>query len=161
MGGMIAARYAQRYPEELAALVLSGPVLGTWRVLDWLEHERIPEQPIDPSTLSRDPAVGAAYLADPLIWHGPFKRPTLEAIERCLDTINFDRPLGDQMRCLWLHGEDDELVPLADTRTGMDRIRGLGFEEIIYPGARHEIFNETNSDEVLTDLVSFVQRVLG
>ena len=29
--------------------------------------------------LSRDPAVGEAYAADPLVWHGGWKRPTLEA----------------------------------------------------------------------------------
>jgi alpha-beta hydrolase superfamily lysophospholipase len=36
----------------------------------------------------------------------------------------------------------------------------MGFEERIYPGARHEVFNETNRDEVLADVVSFVRRVL-
>ena len=161
LGGMIAVRYAQRYPGDLAALVLSAPILGTWRGLDMLTHERIPDHPIDPGALSRDPAVGARYLADPLSWHGPFKRPTLLAIERCLDTINFDHPLGDLLPALWLHGEDDEFVPPADTRTGMDRVRGLNFDEVAYPGARHELFNETNSDEVLNDLISFVQQVLG
>ena len=30
MGGLIAARYAQRHGDGLAALVLSGPVVGTW-----------------------------------------------------------------------------------------------------------------------------------
>ena len=30
MGGLIAARYAQRYGDTLAALVLSGPLVGTW-----------------------------------------------------------------------------------------------------------------------------------
>lgn len=161
LGGMIAARYAQRYPSDLAALVLSGPVLGNWQALDQLEYDEIPDAPIDVAALSRDERVGAAYRADPLVWHGGFKRPTLEAIERCLHTIDFDHPLGDELPALWLHGEDDDLVPIADTRAGMDRIRGLGFEEIIYPGARHEVFNETNSEEVLADLTAFVRRVLA
>ena len=43
----------------------------------------------------------------------------------------------------------------------LDRIRGLRFEERIYPGARHEVFNETNSAEVLADVIGFVHRVLG
>ncbi|MFI2203557.1 alpha/beta fold hydrolase [Streptomyces sp. NPDC020192] len=30
MGGLIAARYAQRYGSELTALILSGPVIGAW-----------------------------------------------------------------------------------------------------------------------------------
>ena len=30
MGGLIAARYAQRYGDSLAAVVLSGPLVGAW-----------------------------------------------------------------------------------------------------------------------------------
>ncbi|WP_243658704.1 alpha/beta hydrolase [Tamaricihabitans halophyticus] len=161
LGGMIATRYAQRHRDELTALVLSGPVLGSWKALDLLKYEEIPEDPIDVSTLSRDPGVGSAYAADPLVWHGPFRRRTLWAIEKCLGTIDAHGPFGDDLPALWLHGGEDELVPIAETRTGIDRVRGLGFEEIEYPGARHEIFNETNSKQVLGDVVSFVHRVLG
>ena len=160
MGGMIAARYAQRYPEDLAALVLSGPLLGSWPGLDLLELDELPADPIDPAVLSRDPEVGAAYVADPLVWHGPLARPTLLAIDECLHTIDFDHPLGDDLPALWLHGEDDQLVPMVETRTGMDRIRGLKFEEAIYPGARHEVFNEINSVQVLGDLIDFVHRTV-
>ncbi|RRO15394.1 alpha/beta fold hydrolase [Saccharopolyspora rhizosphaerae] len=158
MGGMLAARYAQLHQEHLAALVLSGPVLGTWHALDLLEHDEIPDTPIDPATLSRDPEVGAAYLADDLVWHGPFKRATLRAIDDCLLAINEGPTL--EIPTLWVHGEDDELVPEADTRTGIDRIRGQDFHEHIYPCARHELFNETNKTEVMTDVRSFVERVL-
>jgi alpha-beta hydrolase superfamily lysophospholipase len=43
MGGLIAARYAQRYGSGLAALVLSGPVLGKWTpVISLLELDETP-----------------------------------------------------------------------------------------------------------------------
>jgi alpha-beta hydrolase superfamily lysophospholipase len=88
MGGMIAARYAQLHGDELTALVLSGPVLGRWEAADQLlALDPIPEVPIDPTTLSRDPAVGEAYAADPLVWHGSFQRTTLEALRTCLGRI--------------------------------------------------------------------------
>lgn len=161
LGGMIATRMMQCHPTEVAALVLSGPVLGNWHVLDLLGLQEIPPTVIDPSALSRDASVGAAYLADPLVWHGRLHRHTLAAIENCLHAIDFDHPLGDELPALWLHGDEDEVVPVAETRVGMDRIRGLRFEEIIYPGARHEVFNETNADEVLADVIAFVHRVLN
>lgn len=160
VGGAIAVRYAQRHPDKVAAMVLSAPVLGTWPALDLLEYEDIPDTPIDPATLSRDPSVGAAYAADPLVWHGPFKRPTLAALDQLLQTISFDRPLGDDLPVLWLHGDADELVDQADTRAGTDRVRGLGFEELTYPGARHELFNEVNRDEVLADVAAFTARAV-
>jgi alpha-beta hydrolase superfamily lysophospholipase len=161
MGGLIAARYAQRYGTELAALVLSGPVLGRWdAVTALLAVEEIPDVPIDPATLSRDPAVGAAYAADPLVWHGKFQRPTLEALSACLDRINATGSLGD-LPTLWLHGADDQLVPMDATSEGIERIRGTRFESKVYPQARHEIFNETNKDEVLGDVTAFIGRVLA
>ncbi|GAA5126384.1 alpha/beta hydrolase [Pseudonocardia adelaidensis] len=160
MGGMIAARYAQRYGHELAALVLSGPVLGRWdAATSLLTLDEIPDTPIDPDTLSRDPAVGKAYADDPLVWHGRFRRATLEALATCLDRIRSHGPLG-ALPTLWVHGGDDQLVPIDGTREGIDALRGVVFEEKVYPGARHEIFNETNKDEVLADVTRFIDRAL-
>ncbi len=156
MGGMIAARYAQLHGGGLAALVLSGPVLGRWATVDaLLAAEEIPDTPIDPSTLSRDPEVGRAYVADPLVWHGPFERTTVQALKTCIDTITAAGAVDD-VPVLWLHGEDDQLVPLDGTATGWSSLAGRGSSSKTYPGARHEVFNETNRDEVLGDVVDFV-----
>jgi alpha-beta hydrolase superfamily lysophospholipase len=169
MGGMIAARYAQRYGRatgdagdagEVAAVVLSGPVLGRWdAATSLLELEEIPDAPIDPDTLSRDPAVGKAYVDDPLVWHGRFRRSTLKALVRCLETIRAGGDLGD-LPTLWVHGEDDQLVPIDGTRSGIETLRGPRFTERTYPEARHEVFNETNRDEVLHDVARFIDRAL-
>lgn len=160
MGGMIAARYAQLHGAGLAALVLSGPMLGRPAALQMLsELDEIPDIPIDPDILSRDLMVGAAYAEDPLVWHGPFKRPTVEAMLRCLAEIEEAGPLG-AVPTLWLHGGDDMLVPEAETRAGIEKLRGAGLTEKIYPGARHEIFNETDKDAVLADVTAFLDRVL-
>jgi alpha-beta hydrolase superfamily lysophospholipase len=159
MGGTIATRYAQRHRPDLAGLVLSGPVLGRFAAIEQiLALPEIPDTPIDVTTLSRDPAVGAAYAADELVWHGPFRRPTLLAWRRVLADIAAGPPLGE-LPVLWVHGEDDALVPLTDTRGG---IAGLGASRLVertYPGARHELFNEINADEVLAEVTAFVERV--
>jgi alpha-beta hydrolase superfamily lysophospholipase len=159
MGGMIAARYAQLHGDELAGLVLSGPVLGTWSVAtDMLALEQIPGDPLDVSTLSRDPRVGEIYSADELVWHRPFKRQTLRALDLALRTINAGPKLGD-LPTLWLHGEEDQLVPLGETRAGIETLAFTNLEEVIYPQARHEVFNETNKDEILTKTAEFIDRV--
>ncbi|SDJ57086.1 alpha/beta hydrolase [Nonomuraea jiangxiensis] len=160
MGGLIATRYAQRYGDDLTALVLSGPVIGEWEVLTTLlAYEEPPHTPIDPATLSRDPSVGTAYEEDPLVWHGPFKRPTLEALATTLAEIAKSGRLG-ALPTLWVHGADDALVPLAGSRSGIEATKGPNLTERIYPGARHEVFNETNRDEVLDDVTTFVDRAL-
>lgn len=161
MGGTVAARYAQRYGRTLAAVVLSGPVLGSWEVLpQLLAMDEIPETPIDPAALSRDPAVGRDYAEDPLVWHGAFKRPTLEALQACIDSITEHGALGD-VPTLWLHGEADQVVPMDRTAEGIQKLRGPNFQQKVYPEARHEIFNETNKDEVLADVTSFIDEQIG
>ncbi|MEU1709282.1 lysophospholipase [Streptomyces sp. NPDC005706] len=160
MGGLIAARYAQRYGSELSALVLSGPVIGAWELPGrLLALDEIPDTPISPAALSRDPAVGAAYAADPLVWHGPMKRPTLEAFVRTLDAVDEGGDVG-ALPVLWLHGDDDRLVPLPGSRVGVERLSGGRLTERTFAGARHEVFNETNRAEVLAELIRFLDRVL-
>ena len=157
MGGLIAARYAQRYGDTLTALVLSGPLVGEWSAAgQLLALPELPDAPLDISTLSRDPAVGERYAADPLVWHGPFKRPTLEAIERGLAAVLAGPSLGS-LPVLWAHGADDQLVPVEGTRSGIGHLAGERVVEKIYPQARHEIFNEINADEVLGDVTGFIE----
>jgi alpha-beta hydrolase superfamily lysophospholipase len=160
MGGIVATLFAQRHPGSVGALVLSGPVIGGnpgFQAL--LAMDPIPEVPIDPATLSRDPAVGEAYAADPLVWHGAFKRQTLEALFSAIDAIA-DGPNLGPLPTLWIHGELDALAPLAQTRPAIERIRGEMLEERIYAGAQHEVFNEINRDEVLADVIGFLDGVL-
>lgn len=161
MGGLIAARYAQRYGTGLAALVLSGPVIGDWYLpRQLIALDEIPDTPISTASLSRDPEVGAAYAADPLVWHGPMKRPTVESFLRTLETVGKGGDVG-RLPLLWLHGDDDRLVPLSGSRIGVEQLSGGVLTERIYPGARHEVFNETNRAEVFADLTRFVDGVLG
>lgn len=127
IGGMIAVRFAQRYPTGMAALVLAAPVLGPWQALDLL-YENESETPLP--------------------------RETLRAVETCLSTIDFDHPLGDELPALWLHGDDDTVVPMADTRAGMDRVRGLRFVEHIYPGVGHDLLA---SPAISADIARFLQ----
>jgi alpha-beta hydrolase superfamily lysophospholipase len=157
LGGLIAARYAQRHATELAGLVLSGPVLGSWAaVTSLLALPEIPDDPIDVSTLSRDPAIGAAYLADPLVYHGPYKQQMIRAIAATLQVVNTGPGLGD-LPTLWLHGQEDRLVPLTETRAGIQALAPERLTTRIYRGARHEVYNETNSAEVLRDTAEFIE----
>jgi WS/DGAT/MGAT family acyltransferase len=161
MGGIIATRYAQRHGDELAALVLSGPAVGGNPDFETLlAMDPIPEIPIDPEALSRDPAVGQAYEEDPLVYHGPFQRATLEALFSAIGAIAEGPGLGS-LPTFWIHGSDDAIVPLEATRAAFEHLRGDAFEERVYQDARHEIFNETNKDEVLGDMLGFIQRALA
>jgi alpha-beta hydrolase superfamily lysophospholipase len=161
MGGLIAARYAQRYGDSLTAVVLSGPLVGAWEAAgQLLALLEIPDVPLDITTLSRDPQVGRDYDSDSLVWHGPFKRPTLAAMNAGLAAIE-DGPSLGSLPLMWAHGQADQLVPVAGSRSGIEHLRGDSFVERIYPEARHEIFNEINKDEVLADVTAFINETLA
>ncbi|MCW3016959.1 MAG: alpha/beta hydrolase fold protein [Solirubrobacterales bacterium] len=160
MGGLIATRYAQEHPTALAAVVLSGPVIGgNPGFAQLLELDPIPEVPIDPAALSRDPPVGEAYAVDPLVYHGPFRRETLQALVAAVEQVATGPKL--ELPVLWLHGELDQLAPLGVTREAADRIRSSSWEEKVYPGAMHEILNEINRDEVIGDVLTFLRSAVG
>jgi alpha-beta hydrolase superfamily lysophospholipase len=87
------------------------------------------------------------------------KRPTVEAFARTLETVSRGGHLGP-LPLLWLHGDDDRLVPLAGSRVGVTALRGGSFTERNYAGARHEVFHETNKAEVFADVTDFLDGVL-
>ena len=159
MGGMIGTRYAQRHGDELAGLVLSAPAIGLTPVLaDWLAAPELPDDPIDVAVLSRDASVGEAYANDPLVWHGGWKRPTLQAFHRANGAVDAGPGFGD-LPVFYVHGEADELVPMALAQPAVQRLRGADFTERIVPEARHEIFNELDQDVTIGLVADFVERV--
>ena len=156
LGGLIATRYAQTRGERLDGLVISAPVIGGNPDIEaLLDMDPIPEVPIPPEALSRDPEVGRAYAEDPLVYHGPFKRQTLEALFGAVRDVAAGPSLG-ALPTLWIHGELDGLAPLQPTRDAVARLRGERFEEHVYPGAMHEVLNETNNAEVLGHVKGFL-----
>jgi alpha-beta hydrolase superfamily lysophospholipase len=159
LGGMIGIRYAQRHGDELAGMVVSAPTVGLTAVLaEALKAPEVPLGPVDPDVLSRDPAVGEAYAADPLVWHGGWNRPTLEAFHRANAAVDAGPSFGD-LPVLYVHGEADQLVPLVLTQPVVQRLAGGDFTERVVPGARHETLNETDKDETIALVADFAGRV--
>jgi alpha-beta hydrolase superfamily lysophospholipase len=161
MGGLIAARYAQRYAASLAAVVLSGPLVGRYDAgAQLFDLPEFPDIYVDIEGLSRAPEVAEAYASDPLIWHGLFRRDTLQSMLRGLGAVMAGPSLGT-LPLLWAHGGADTAVLISESRPGIEHLCGDGYVQRIYPEARHEIFNEINKDEVLTDVTAFINDALS
>ena len=95
--------------------------------------------------LSRDPAVGEAYSADPLVYHGGWKRPTLEAFVAA-DVAIADGPGFGDLPLLYAHGAEDQLVPAALARPVVERLAGPDSELRVIEDARHEVLNELEKE---------------
>ena len=145
MGGLLTGRYAERYGGHLAGVAFLGAVLGDWQwARDVLEHG-IPEESSDPAGMSRDGQAVNEYASDPLVYHGAYQRPLLEAEVAALDQFNaeLDRIT---MPVLFLHGDSVKEMPTKDLTVR------------VYPGARHELVNELNREEVIEALATYVER---
>jgi alpha-beta hydrolase superfamily lysophospholipase len=159
MGGLIATRYAQRHRDDLAGLVLSGPAIGLGPVMEgWLALPEPPSDPIDVAVLSRDPEVGAAYAADPLVYHGGWQRPTLEAFRRADEAIAAGPGFG-ALPVLYVHGAADQLVPVDLARPVVLGLGGDDVTERVLHDARHEVLNEIDQDETIGLVADFAERV--
>lgn len=162
-GSFLAQMLVNDHPEAWDAVVLSGSALRTprdlnsaplnarWEVADATGYE----------WLSRDAAVWKAFDDDPLTTNIPLLKlfGPIEALKL------YGRPaknLGHDMPMLLMVGRDDpvggphSVHKLADayrSRSGLTDVTTL-----VYPDARHEIFNELQQDEVRADLLAWLDK---
>lgn len=165
-GSFIAQRYLPRWGVELAGLVLTGTTDRDHRptiVLEDGPNSAFPDSRTAYDWLSRDEAEVDAYIADP--WcgfeavpdSGEDDGPTAAAIPTA-STASI--PPG--LPILIMNGDADPIGGGAGGRSLADRYRTMGLTDVellVYPDARHELFNELNRDEVTADLLAWLDRV--
>lgn len=113
--------------------------------------------------LSRDPKVSQAFLDDKLTFYAD----TIKLFGLIDGLKLFGRPampLGKDVPLLIMIGEDDPLGGEVSVRKLADAYVRRGeltdVEVIVYKGARHEVFNETNQEEVRVDLITWLEERL-
>lgn len=167
LGGLIALDYAtQGGAEGLAGLILSGPAVdpsvGTRveRLAAPVLSRLVPNlgvATLDANAVSRDPAVVAAYVADPLNHHG--KVPARTGAETLAAVARVERHLPSlTLPTLLMHGAEDALAAPAGSQMVADRIGTEDLTFTVYDGLFHEIFNEPERDQVLDDVIAWLDR---
>ncbi len=160
MGGQIALAYALERQAELRGVVLSAPALASNLVpktvavvLKALARVAPTLRPagIDPTKISKDPDVVAAYRADPLVHHG---NPTLglsAALFRQFDVLP-ERARELRLPVLLQHGLADELSDPAGSRRLAAACGSTDQTMCWYEGLWHEIYHEPERAGPLADL---------
>jgi alpha-beta hydrolase superfamily lysophospholipase len=185
MGSMIVQTYAAQGANGLSGYALSGPLGvidgGTEMVagLQAAVDAGMAEETLDmlggfnasfePARtpfdwLSRDPAEVDAYLADSMCGSGnPLTYEfVLALLELALPTVEpATIATIPQIPVLIIAGEMDPVGGMgANVRQLENRLRAAGLEVTAhyYPGARHELLNETNRDEVTADVLGWLDQ---
>jgi len=164
LGGLLVLTYSLRMQPDLAGVVVSSaglrsPVLeqqlkmAAAKLLgSTLPTVAIPSG-LDDTGLSRDPEVLAAYRADPLVHDKAsfaLGRDGANAADWALaHAKDFRLPL------LMIHGSDDPIAYARGTQEFADQVQG-DVTVTIYDGLLHEPHNEPEKDEVLNDVVAWL-----
>jgi alpha-beta hydrolase superfamily lysophospholipase len=164
MGGAIAVRYAIEHQDRLRGLILSGPLAALeaaplpLRLLVRVLSATVPAAPVlavDPTQVSRDPAVVSAYVNDPLVHHG--KLPARTIAELAAAIASFDHEAQSiTIPTLIAYGTADSLCPPSGSLM-LDRRIGSADKTLkAYEGLYHEILNEPEQDRVLDDVCGWL-----
>jgi alpha-beta hydrolase superfamily lysophospholipase len=166
MGGGIVFAYGVEHPDDYTAMVLSGPAVDAQaavspvmvfvaktlgKIMPGLAVEQLPTDAV-----SRDPAVVAAYNADPLVHHG--KLPA--GIARALLSVGATMPqraAALSAPLLVVHGEQDKLVPVDGSHHLLECVASEDAHLKVYPELYHEVFNEPERAVVLDDVASWIE----
>jgi len=174
MGSFAAQQYLLDHSDLLDGFVLSGS--GALDSLARLARSAQPAEnflnasfmptrtPFD--WLSRDPAVADAFMRDPLCF-GTLQPASMQSFLAAAPQLANPRRLRSLRRSLPIYlfsgSEDPVGQQLEGLRILMERYRRAGLSNIshhFYPGGRHEMLNEVNSNEVRTDLLLWISSVL-
>ncbi len=161
-GSLMAQKIINSHSADYDAVVLTGTAYRTFGDMNGGDLNKGYTTPHE--WLSRDPAVAQDFAADPL----DFVADTIKlfGLPDALRLLgkpakNFDRDIP----LLIMIGSEDSLggeksvAKLASdyvTRSALTDVKA-----IVYPGARHEVFNETNRDEVNADLIAWLDSHLS
>jgi acylglycerol lipase len=161
MGALIALTYACSDRPAPDLLVLSAPPLSArvpgWQrvmapILGRLAPTVVLANPITGDQLARDPAVGVAYFADPLVQPRSTTRLGAElfsAMKRARS--EFPRL---SIPTLVIHGGADTLVP-TEVSEPLGSLPGV--ERRVLPNLRHETLNEPEGPEVVAGVVEWLR----
>lgn len=165
LGGLIVAHWAVDCASPVAGVMLSGAALKINEdIHPWLQRlsgligaiaPRLPTIRVDERALSHDPEVLRRFREDPLVFHGRMPARTGAELVRASRQIG-DRLPGLTLPVLLMHGTADRLADPAGSRQGYERAASTDKMLKLYPGLYHEVFNESERQQVFDDLIGWL-----
>jgi alpha-beta hydrolase superfamily lysophospholipase len=160
-GSMIAQRIFNKYSDEYDGLVLSGSSILIPGVTPSSGFNKKWSKTPNSSGyewLSRDEEVGREFLADPKNF--PETAIQVFGITNAAKLMGTpSKQIDSHVPILLMAGSDDPLGGEKGNKRLLDAYRRAGVHDVelvVYHDARHEIFNEINKDEVIGDLVAWL-----
>jgi alpha-beta hydrolase superfamily lysophospholipase len=169
MGGLISSLYLLRNQQAFVGCVLSGPAIKTdiepgflqrWliRCLSVLAPGTGVLQ-LDAAGVSRDPAVVAAYVSDPLVNHNKMSARMVSELFASMQQAQAEAG-RISLPLLLLHGGADVMASPEGSRLLYDRVSSQDKRLEIFPGLFHEIFNEPEHEAIFATVLEWSDKRL-
>jgi alpha-beta hydrolase superfamily lysophospholipase len=165
MGGVIAVLYAIDREPRVRGVVLSAPAVQLSNEVSPLLQKaaaaiarflpKLNTVKIDRNFISRDPAVVAAYDNDPMIYRKGILLKTGSELVRAGRSIR-EQPIRFSLPVLILQGTGDRITEPEGARRLYDSVASADRTLKLYEGLYHEIMNEPEKDQVLQDIVEWL-----
>lgn len=169
MGALVTLLFALSPERDVAGVVLSGAPLdaaSTPTPLVWLSKvlNRVKPGwrvvPLNRTAVTRSAEVLKATALDPLMERVPLSAHlAYEIIQEARHVLSRLPEL--KIPILYLHGEADTIVGAAGSREAYTRTGSSDKTLKIYPGLYHELFNEPEREQILNDVVTWLEARLA
>lgn len=165
MGGLIAAAHLLTHQQHYVGAILSGPAIKAAeepsKLMIWISRllsrfaPKVGVLPFDATGISRDPAVVAAYIADPLVYRGKMSARLAAEMFDGMAHVR-ERAATISLPILLLHGAEDRATAPEGSKFLAEHVSSADRELKLYPGLFHEIFNEPERDSVIADVTGWI-----
>ena len=165
MGGLIGAAHLLSHQSHYHGAILSGPAImpadAPSKLMLLISRflsrffPKVGVLKLDANGISRDPAVVADYLGDPLVYKGKIgARLAAELFDTMADVRT--RSAAITLPLLIVHGDQDSLAAPAGSHYLIDHVSSVDKTLSLYPGLFHEVFNEPEQTHVLGEVSGWI-----
>lgn len=167
LGGIVTATSVLREPRGIEGVILSSGALyvksnALTRAFARALAAVVPALPLvvlNPRGISRDPEQVRAFMEDPLIYHGAMPA-RLAASILVTSHSNWPRYADWQLPTLALHGTADKFTNPEGSRRLIATIASRDKTLYVVDGGYHELLNDTERDETLRLVTTWLERRL-
>ncbi len=162
VGGTIATAYAKDYQRDLSGLILSASTLKPGSSVTPLSifiarslsvlFPKLGISPIDATAISRDNRVVEAYRNDPLVYHGKISARLGTELINTMQKILPAKMAKIELPVLIIHGALDQLSNPEGSTLVYESVKSKDKTLKYYESLYHEIFNEPERLQVLSDV---------
>ncbi|ERM84144.1 hypothetical protein P872_15280 [Rhodonellum psychrophilum GCM71 = DSM 17998] len=170
MGGGLVTSYVVNYQPDARGIVLSAaalmPAENVSKILiaasAWISKlaPKLKVLKLDSKMVSRDQEEVRKYDEDPLVYHQAVAARTAYEILRMMGQVEEKMP-SFTLPILILHGTDDKLINPKGSDLLYGKISSQDKNLIKYPGLYHELLNEFEKEQIMDEILIWIEKRLN